>query len=76
MAYVRILFEHKLIVSLKLLGTAANVVAYGHLGDGNLHLNISTQQYDDSVIIVFPIHLYLDFIILNCFYEELCSFRY
>ncbi|KAL8473834.1 hypothetical protein ACS0TY_030624 [Phlomoides rotata] len=32
------------------LGTAANVVAYGHLGDGNLHLNISTQQYDDSVL--------------------------
>ncbi|KAL0302143.1 UNVERIFIED_CONTAM: D-2-hydroxyglutarate dehydrogenase, mitochondrial [Sesamum calycinum] len=30
------------------LGAEANVVAYGHLGDGNLHLNISTQQYDDS----------------------------
>lgn len=33
-------------------GTTANVVAYGHLGDGNLHLNISTQQYDDSVTTV------------------------
>ncbi|PIN15809.1 Proteins containing the FAD binding domain [Handroanthus impetiginosus] len=26
------------------LGSVANVVAYGHLGDGNLHLNISTPQ--------------------------------
>ncbi|KAH6791482.1 FAD-linked oxidases family protein [Perilla frutescens var. frutescens] len=32
------------------LGAAANVVAYGHLGDGNLHLNISTQQYDDNIL--------------------------
>ncbi|XP_057766180.1 D-2-hydroxyglutarate dehydrogenase, mitochondrial isoform X2 [Salvia miltiorrhiza] len=32
------------------LGTTSNVVAYGHLGDGNLHLNISTQQYDDSIL--------------------------
>ncbi|KAG6394579.1 hypothetical protein SASPL_145168 [Salvia splendens] len=32
------------------LGTAANVVAYGHLGDGNLHLNISTKQYDDNIL--------------------------
>ncbi|KAK4490679.1 hypothetical protein RD792_001371 [Penstemon davidsonii] len=32
------------------LGTEANVVAYGHLGDGNLHLNISAQQYNDSIL--------------------------
>ncbi|KAG8383377.1 hypothetical protein BUALT_Bualt04G0006200 [Buddleja alternifolia] len=32
------------------LGDAANVVAYGHLGDGNLHLNISTQQYNNSIL--------------------------
>lgn len=32
------------------LGSAANVVAYGHLGDGNLHLNISTEQYSDSIL--------------------------
>lgn len=32
------------------LGATANVVAYGHLGDGNLHLNISTQQYDDNIL--------------------------
>lgn len=32
------------------LGAEANVVAYGHLGDGNLHLNISTRQYDDSIL--------------------------
>ncbi|XP_061345595.1 D-2-hydroxyglutarate dehydrogenase, mitochondrial-like isoform X2 [Gastrolobium bilobum] len=27
------------------LGNAANVVGYGHLGDGNLHLNISTPRF-------------------------------
>ncbi|KAK4262111.1 hypothetical protein QN277_027712 [Acacia crassicarpa] len=32
------------------LGNVANVVAYGHLGDGNLHLNISAPQYDDKVL--------------------------
>ncbi|CAA0839247.1 D-2-hydroxyglutarate dehydrogenase-mitochondrial [Striga hermonthica] len=32
------------------LGNEANVVAYGHLGDGNLHLNISAQQYDDNLL--------------------------
>lgn len=32
------------------LGTTANVVAYGHLGDGNLHLNISAEQYEDSIL--------------------------
>lgn len=30
-------------------GNLANVVACGHLGDGNLHLNISAPQYDDKV---------------------------
>ncbi|KAI3747728.1 hypothetical protein L6452_10339 [Arctium lappa] len=32
------------------LGAAANVVGYGHLGDGNLHLNVSTPQYDDAIL--------------------------
>ncbi|KAI9109633.1 hypothetical protein K1719_019263 [Acacia pycnantha] len=32
------------------LGNVANVVAYGHLGDGNLHLNISAPQYDDKIL--------------------------
>lgn len=32
------------------LGNSAIVIGYGHLGDGNLHLNISTPQYDDAVI--------------------------
>ncbi|XP_030523707.1 D-2-hydroxyglutarate dehydrogenase, mitochondrial isoform X2 [Rhodamnia argentea] len=32
------------------LGHSARVVAYGHLGDGNLHLNISCPQYDDAVL--------------------------
>ncbi|XP_047311846.1 D-2-hydroxyglutarate dehydrogenase, mitochondrial [Impatiens glandulifera] len=31
------------------LGSSANVVGYGHLGDGNLHLNISLPKYDDAV---------------------------
>ncbi|XP_022985346.1 D-2-hydroxyglutarate dehydrogenase, mitochondrial [Cucurbita maxima] len=32
------------------LGNSAIVIGYGHLGDGNLHLNISTPQYDDAVL--------------------------
>ncbi|KAF7828918.1 D-2-hydroxyglutarate dehydrogenase, mitochondrial [Senna tora] len=32
------------------LGNVANVVGYGHLGDGNLHLNISAPQYDDKIL--------------------------
>ncbi|KAM7516190.1 hypothetical protein LguiA_005773 [Lonicera macranthoides] len=32
------------------LGSAADVVGYGHLGDSNLHLNISTPQYDDAIL--------------------------
>ncbi|RZC53515.1 hypothetical protein C5167_012364 [Papaver somniferum] len=31
------------------LGPAAKVLGYGHLGDANLHLNISTSQYDNNV---------------------------
>lgn len=31
-------------------GQSAKVLGYGHLGDGNLHLNISTPEYDDTVI--------------------------
>ena len=26
------------------------VVGYGHLGDGNLHLNISCQKYDEEIL--------------------------
>ena len=28
----------------------ATVVAYGHLGDGNLHLNVSVPEYSDDVL--------------------------
>ena len=28
----------------------ATVVAYGHLGDGNLHLNVSVPEYSDEVL--------------------------
>ncbi|KAM0937213.1 putative D-2-hydroxyglutarate dehydrogenase [Dioscorea sansibarensis] len=31
------------------LGSSAKVCGYGHLGDGNVHLNISTPNYDDNV---------------------------
>lgn len=30
-------------------GDLANVMGYGHLGDGNLHLNISATEYNDKV---------------------------
>ncbi|XP_052196670.1 D-2-hydroxyglutarate dehydrogenase, mitochondrial isoform X2 [Diospyros lotus] len=32
------------------IGSSAKVVGYGHLGDGNLHLNISLPEYDDTVL--------------------------
>ncbi|PON71512.1 Glycolate oxidase subunit [Parasponia andersonii] len=32
------------------LGAPTKVVAYGHLGDGNLHLNISAPQYDEKIL--------------------------
>ncbi|XP_010932808.1 probable D-2-hydroxyglutarate dehydrogenase, mitochondrial isoform X2 [Elaeis guineensis] len=32
------------------LGEKAKVVGYGHLGDGNLHLNIITKQYDNNIL--------------------------
>ncbi|XP_015576266.1 D-2-hydroxyglutarate dehydrogenase, mitochondrial [Ricinus communis] len=32
------------------LAQKAKVVGYGHLGDGNLHLNISAPQYDDLIL--------------------------
>ena len=31
------------------VGNSAVVVGYGHLGDGNLHLNVSTPKYDEKV---------------------------
>ncbi|KAJ0040848.1 hypothetical protein Pint_28378 [Pistacia integerrima] len=31
------------------LGQTAKVIGYGHLGDGNLHLNISAPQYNDAI---------------------------
>lgn len=34
------------------LGETAKVIGYGHLGDGNLHLNISAPRYEDMVISV------------------------
>lgn len=32
------------------MGDAATVIGYGHLGDGNLHLNISAPKYDDKIL--------------------------
>lgn len=32
------------------LGEPVKVLGYGHLGDGNLHLNISAPKYDDKIL--------------------------
>lgn len=32
------------------LGDNAEVLGYGHLGDGNLHLNIVSSKYDDNIL--------------------------
>jgi len=34
----------------RLGNVAATVVAYGHLGDGNVHLNVSALKYDDELL--------------------------
>ncbi|BDA44336.1 probable D-2-hydroxyglutarate dehydrogenase, mitochondrial [Coccomyxa sp. Obi] len=34
----------------RLAGLPVEVVGYGHLGDGNLHLNISTKKYDENIL--------------------------
>ena len=31
-------------------GLPVEVVGYGHLGDGNLHLNVSCQKYDEEIL--------------------------
>ncbi|GAB2279508.1 D-2-hydroxyglutarate dehydrogenase, mitochondrial [Dionaea muscipula] len=31
-------------------GHSAKVLGYGHMGDGNLHLNISASQYDNAIL--------------------------
>lgn len=31
-------------------GDSAKVLGYGHMGDGNLHLNISASHYDDAIL--------------------------
>jgi hypothetical protein len=37
-------------------GSAAVVVGYGHLGDGNVHLNVSAREYDNQVLFLFLFH--------------------
>lgn len=34
----------------KLGDMVTNVVGYGHLGDGNLHLNFTTPEYSEEVL--------------------------
>jgi D-2-hydroxyglutarate dehydrogenase len=34
----------------RMTGLPVEVVGYGHVGDGNLHLNISAKSYEDSVL--------------------------
>ncbi|KAF5735994.1 putative ubiquitin-conjugating enzyme E2 18 -like protein [Tripterygium wilfordii] len=38
------------ILPIILSGDSARVVGYGHLGDGNLHLNVSAKKYDDKAL--------------------------
>jgi hypothetical protein len=37
------------------LGDNAEVLGYGHLGDGNLHLNILSSKYDDNVCLLYQL---------------------
>ncbi|CAH1419600.1 unnamed protein product [Lactuca virosa] len=47
-----VVYKYDLSIPVKKIKTGgkANVVGYGHLGDGNLHLNVSAPQYDDVIL--------------------------
>ncbi|XP_052626918.1 D-2-hydroxyglutarate dehydrogenase, mitochondrial-like [Lactuca sativa] len=49
----RVVYKYDLSILVKKIKTGgkANVVGYGHLGDGNLHLNVSGSQYDDVILV-------------------------
>jgi len=47
---VRCLYELVEVMRERLQGSGARAVGYGHLGDGNLHLNISAPEYSDDVL--------------------------
>lgn len=34
----------------RLTGLPVEVVGYGHIGDGNLHLNVSAKEYDEATL--------------------------
>lgn len=44
------MYELVLYMKEKLGDKVTNVVGYGHLGDGNLHLNFTTNHYSDEVL--------------------------
>jgi D-2-hydroxyglutarate dehydrogenase len=51
----------KLITSLhdrERIGSKGKVVGYGHIGDGNLHLNIGTPTYDKTVLNLIEPYVY------------------
>lgn len=37
---------------------ATRVVGYGHIGDGNMHLNITSPKYDDKLMKAIEPYLY------------------
>ncbi|KAJ2516403.1 D-lactate ferricytochrome c oxidoreductase, partial [Coemansia sp. RSA 1939] len=39
-------------------GPVKQVSGYGHIGDGNLHLNIVTDRFDDRVTRIFEPYVY------------------
>ncbi|XP_057952890.1 D-2-hydroxyglutarate dehydrogenase, mitochondrial isoform X2 [Malania oleifera] len=42
---------YKLVEEMRIrLGHSVKVIGYGHLGDGNLHLNISAPYYDETIL--------------------------
>ncbi|XP_076451705.1 D-2-hydroxyglutarate dehydrogenase, mitochondrial-like isoform X1 [Babylonia areolata] len=42
----------------RVLGSARRVVGYGHVGDGNLHLNVTSPQYDQKVMDLIEPYIY------------------
>jgi len=51
-------YESKIALEKRLKGKVTRVVGYGHIGDGNMHLNVTTPQYSQEVMDLIEPFLY------------------
>jgi len=51
-------YESKLALEKRLGNKVTRVVGYGHIGDGNMHLNVTTPEYNQEVMDLIEPYLY------------------